>query len=169
MDDITPIFLKVAIIGIGATLTFDLWARLLHVAFRIPPSNMCLVGRWLRSMPEGTVRHANISSSPRKEGECPIGWIAHYLIGVSFAIAFITLMGVGWLQDPSMVPAIAFGIVTAIAPLFIMQPLFGLGFASSKAPHPAQARLRTLMNHAAFGFGLYLSGALVSWLSRTPA
>ncbi len=169
MVDVALVLFSGSIIGIGATITFDLWARLLHVALKIPPSNMCLVGRWLRSMPEGTIRHANISSSPRMAGECTIGWIAHYLIGISFAIAFIAMMGVRWLQDPSLAPAILFGLVTAIAPLFIMQPLFGLGFASSRAPHPAQARLRTLMNHAAFGFGLYLFATLVSWVSRPPS
>jgi hypothetical protein len=45
-----------------------------------------------------------------------------------------------------------------------MQPSFGFGFAASKTSNPAQARLRSLMNHAAFGAGLYLFGLLVSWL-----
>jgi hypothetical protein len=38
-----------------------------------------------------------------------------------------------------------------------MHPSFGLGLAASKAPNPTQARLRSLMNHAAFGAGLYVS------------
>lgn len=38
-----------------------------------------------------------------------------------------------------------------------MQPSFGLGLASSKAPNPTQARLRSLMSHAVFGAGLYVS------------
>ena len=39
--------------GLGATLTFDLWGLFLKQAFKITPSNICLVGRWLRYMPEG--------------------------------------------------------------------------------------------------------------------
>jgi hypothetical protein len=50
-------------------------------------------------------------------------------------------------------------------PDIIMLPSFGLGFAGSRTPRPAQARLRTLMNHTAFGIGRYLSAVLVAWLS----
>ena len=74
------------------------------------------------------------------------------------------LAGNDWLQHPMLIPALVFGIITVSAPFFIMQPLFGLGFAASKTQNPTQARLRSLMNHAVFGFGLYLFGSLVSWL-----
>ena len=152
------------LIGLGATLTFDLWALFLKHAFKIAPSNICLVGRWLRSMPEGTFIHANIASAPRKSAECTVGWIAHYLIGITFAAAFVAIVGYNWLQSPTPVPAIVFGIVTVLAPFLIMQPAFGLGFAASRAANPSQARLRSFMNHAAFGAGLYLFGLAVSRL-----
>jgi len=45
--------ISVVLTGIGATLTFDLWGLFLKHAFKIPPSNICLVGRWLRYMPDG--------------------------------------------------------------------------------------------------------------------
>jgi hypothetical protein len=45
-----------------------------------------------------------------------------------------------------------------------MQPSFGLGVASSRAPRPAFARVKSLMTHTAFGIGLYLSGLAVSYL-----
>ena len=151
------------IIGFGATLTFDLWALFLKYVFKIPPSNICMVGRWLRYMPEGTFIHSNIASAPHKSAECAVGWIAHYLIGSMFAIAFVALAGSNWLQHPTPIPAIIFGVVTVLLPFFIMQPAFGLGFAASKTQNPAQARLRSLMNHAAFGIGLYLFGVLVGW------
>jgi hypothetical protein len=38
-----------------------------------------------------------------------------------------------------------------------MQPAFGLGIAASKAPNPRHARLRSVLSHALFGLGLYLS------------
>ena len=151
-------------IGIGATLTFDLWALFLKHAFKMTPSNFCLVGRWLRYMPEGTFRHSSIASTPQKSGECTVGWIAHYMIGITFAIAFVGLVGKNWLQHPTLIPAILFGVVTVLMPFFIMQPAFGLGFAASRTPNPTQARLRSLMNHTAFGVGLYLFALLVNWL-----
>ena len=156
-------------IGLGATLTFAFWALFLKHAFKITPSNICLVGRWLRYMPEGTIKHSNIGSTPRKSVECTIGWIAHYTIGVIFAITFVALVGSNWLQHPTPIPAFTFGVVTVLAPFFIMQPLFGLGFAASKSSNPTQARLRSLTNHAAYGAGLYLFALLVNWLLRIYA
>ncbi|MCW5863647.1 MAG: DUF2938 domain-containing protein [Anaerolineae bacterium] len=160
----TDFFIKAILIGLGATLTFDLGGQLLKVAFQIPPSNICLIGRWFRTMPEGQLRHANIASSPPKRAECAIGWIAHYLIGITLAVVFVALAGDNWLQQPTLLPAVVFGVVTVLAPLAIMQPLFGLGFAASKTPNPAQARVRSLMNHTAFGVGLYVFAWLVNWL-----
>jgi hypothetical protein len=95
-----------------------------------------------------------------------VGWIAHYLTGVTFAIGFVLFVGSNWLQHPTLLPALLFGIVTALAPFFIMQPAFGLGIASSKTSNPLQARLRGLMNHIVFGAGLYLFALVVSWLIR---
>jgi hypothetical protein len=152
------------LIGLGATLTFDLWALFLKQAFKITPSNFCLVGRWLRYMPEGIFTHSNIASAPQKSAECTVGWIAHYMIGITFAIVFVALAGNNWLQHPTLIPAIAFGVVTVLMPFFIMQPALGLGFAASKMPNPTQARLRSLMNHTSFGVGLYLFGLLANWL-----
>ena len=164
MNNLVVSFLSAILIGLGATLTFDLWAMLLKHAFKVMPSNICLVGRWLRYMPEGTFRHSNIASAPHKSAECTVGWIAHYMIGVTFANAFIALVGISWLHRPTLLPAILFGIVTVLAPFFILQPSFGLGLAASKTANPAQARLRSLLNHTAFGIGLYLFGWLVSWM-----
>lgn len=164
MNNLAISLVSAIFMGLGATLTFDLWAMFLKHAFKITPSNICLVGRWLRYMPEGTFRHSNIMSAPQKSAECALGWIAHYMIGITFAVAFVAIVGNDWLQRSTLIPAIVFGVVTVMAPFFIMQPSLGFGFAASKMPNPAQARVRSLMNHAAFGVGLYLFGLLVNWL-----
>ena len=164
MDTLALSLISAILMGLGATLTFDLWGLFLKQVFKITPSNICLVGRWLRCMPAGIFKHSNIGSTPSKSAECTVGWIAHYLIGITFASAFVALVGNNWLQHPTPIPAIVFGVVTVLAPFFILQPAFGLGFAASKAANPTQARLRSLMNHTAFGVGLYLFGLLVSWL-----
>jgi hypothetical protein len=155
-------FVSALVMGLGATLTFDLWVLVLRHALNIPASNICLVGRWLRYMPEGIFKHSNLASAPPKSAECLSGWAAHYLIGVLFAAAFVAIAGSSWLQRPSLLPAIGFGVVTVLAPLFIMQPLFGLGVAASRTSTPVRIRLRSLMNHTVFGVGLYLFGMLVS-------
>jgi hypothetical protein len=168
MNNLALSLISVIFIGLGATLTTDLWALFLNRAFKITSPNYCLVGRWLRYMPGGTLLHSNLAASPQKSAECTVGWIAHYMIGTTFTIAFVALVGNNWLQHPMLIPAIVFGVVTVLAPFCIMQPLFGLGFAASKTSNPTQARLRSLMNHAVFGIGLYLF-ALINWLLRVSA
>jgi uncharacterized membrane protein YagU involved in acid resistance len=113
-------------------------------------------------MTEGTFKHSNIATAPQKSSECEVGWIAHYMIGITFAIAFVALVGNNWLQHPTLIPAIVFGVLTVLMPFFIMQPAFGLGFAASKTSNPTQARLRSLMNHTVFGASLYLFALLVN-------
>ena len=166
MNELTLFLMRAGLVGLGATLTFDMWGLFLKYAFRITPSNICLVGRWVRYMRAGVFQHANIAAAPRKPGECLIGWVAHYSIGVTFALAFIALAGLNWLQSPTPLPAIGFGIVTVLAPFCIMQPALGLGWAASKTSNPPQARLRSLLNHTAFGIGLYLSALLGNWVLR---
>jgi len=162
MNNSIHYFLITIFIGIGATMTFDLWGLFLKHVFKIPPSNFCLVGRWILYMPEGIFRHSNISSAPQKSSECIVGWITHYLTGIIFAITFLAFTGMDWLQYPTLIPALTFGVITVSAPFFIMQPAFGLGFAAAKTAKPTQARLRSLINHVVFGFGLYIFGLLMS-------
>ncbi|HEX5807144.1 MAG TPA: DUF2938 family protein [Anaerolineales bacterium] len=116
MNHMTFFLISTMLMGLGATLTTDLWALFLKHAFKLNAPNYCLVGRWLRTMPEGTFRHSNIDSAPQKSAECTIGWIAHYMIGVIFAIAFVAFVGDNWLQRPALINAIVFGIVTVGAP-----------------------------------------------------
>ena len=164
MNSLALSLISAILIGIGATLTTDLLALILKRTFKIAAPNYCLVGRWLRTMPEGTFWHSSIASAPQKSAECIVGWIAHYMIGITFAIAFLVLACNDWLQHPKLIPAITFGVVTVLMPFFIMQPAFGLGLAASKTSNPNQARFRSLINHTVFGAGLYLFAWLVNWL-----
>jgi Protein of unknown function (DUF2938) len=156
-------------IGIGATLLMDLWNLFLKRAFSIPSLNYCLLGRWLRHMPEGTFRHASITAAPQKPFECAVGWIAHYTIGVAFALGFVVLASGDWLARPTLMVALLYGIGTVVFPFFIMQPSLGLGFAASRTPKPMQARLKSLVTHTVFGVGLYLCALGVSYVLRVNA
>jgi Protein of unknown function (DUF2938) len=143
------------LIGLGATLFIDLWAFGLRRAFNILSLNYCLLGRWLLHMPGGTLVHRSISAAPPRDHECPVGWCAHYSIGAGLAIAFLPLASASWLEHPTLLPALAFGWVTTLIPLFILQPSLGLGVASSKTPKPTRARVKSLMTHTVYGLGLY--------------
>jgi hypothetical protein len=144
------------LIGIGATLSIDLWSLFLRRAFDVRSLDYCQLGRWALHMPSGRVMHDSIAASARRAHECKVGWAAHYTIGVSFSIIFIAIVGQAWLEAPTVVPALTFGVATAVVPLFIMQPALGFGIASRRSPTPWQARLKSVGTHAVFGTGMYL-------------
>jgi hypothetical protein len=162
-------FLAAIVIGVGATLVMDLWALFLKRAFSIPSANYCLVGRWLRHMPEGTFKHPSIAVAPHKHRECSVGWIAHYVIGAVFALVLVTFVSGGWLARPTLLPALLFGIGTVLVPFLVMHPSFGLGIAASRTPNPTQARLRSLMSHTVFGVGLYVCALAASYVLQVHA
>jgi Protein of unknown function (DUF2938) len=150
-------------IGIGASLIMDLWNLFLKRAFGVPSLNYCMLGRWILHMP-GAFRHASIARAQRKPYECAAGWIAHYTTGVVFALVFVALASVEWLESPNLLPALLYGIGTVVFPLFVMQPALGLGIASSQTPGPTKARLKSLATHTVFGIGLYVCAIGVRYL-----
>jgi hypothetical protein len=143
------------LIGVGATAVLDLWSAARSRLLGEPWPDYGLVGRWLVHMTRGRFRHDPISASPPMRGERPIGWIAHYLIGVAYAGLLLAIWGLEWARQPALLPALVVGIGTVAAPFLLMQPGMGLGIAASRTPHPGAARLRSLMTHAVFGVGLY--------------
>ena len=153
-------------IGLGATLVMDLWKLFLKRAFGIRSLNYCLLGRWLRHMPGGTLRHASITAAAQKPLECTVGWMAHYTIGVVFALVFVVFTSGDWLARPTVLPALLYGIGTVVFPFFILQPSLGLGIAASRTPKPIQARVKSLVTHTVFGVGLYGSALGVSYVLR---
>jgi len=148
--------------GVGATLLMDLWNLFVKRTFKIPSLNYCLLGRWLRHMAGGAFRHASIAAAPWKPFECTVGWMAHYTIGVAFALAFVTLAPGDWLARPTPLPALLYGVATVVFPFFVMQPSLGLGVASSRTANPTRARVKSLVTHVVFGAGLYLSALAAS-------
>jgi len=151
-------------IGFGASLVMDIWNLFLKRAFGIPSLNYCLLGRWLRHMPAGTFRHESITAASRKSFECTVGWIAHYGIGIMFALMFVLLTPGDWLARPTLLPALLYGVGTVVFPFFIMQPALGLGIASSRTRNPWQARLKSLLTHTIFGIGLYVCALAVRYM-----
>jgi hypothetical protein len=138
------------------------WALFLRRAFGIQSLDYCLLGRWLLHMPGGTFAHRSIAAAEPRRHECAAGWAAHYGIGTGFALLFVLLVSAEWLERPTPLPALIFGVVTVLVPWLVLQPALGLGLASSKTPNPGGARLKSLMTHTVFGLGLYLAALLLS-------
>ncbi len=163
MNEALDFLLRAVSIGIGATVLLDLWSVLLR-RFGVVTTNWGMVGRWIGHIPAGRFAHANIASAAPIRGEHIIGWTAHYAIGVIYAFALLAVVGLGWARQPTLFPALIFGLVTVAAPMFIMQPAMGAGVAATKTPNPNAARLKTVLAHTVFGLGLYAAALTVELL-----
>ncbi|RZI39810.1 DUF2938 domain-containing protein [Herbaspirillum sp. HC18] len=156
---------RIIFVGIGATVVMDVWLALLK-RIGVQTLNFAFVGRWVGHLARGTFAHHSIGKAQSMPGEHPLGWLTHYAVGIAFAFLLVALHGVAWLQEPSVLPALAVGLGTVALPLFLMQPAMGLGFAAAKTPAPLKNCLRSMTNHTIFGLGLYLSAVVIEWISR---
>lgn len=147
-------------IGAFATALTDAWAILRKHLLGIPAPDFGLVGRWIGYFAHGRFRHDRIAAAAPVRGEKPLGWAAHYLIGISFAALLLLLRGAEWLEHPTLTPALIVGVATVAAPFLLMQPGMGAGFFASRTPRPVAARIQSIVTHTVFGLGLY-AGALI--------
>lgn len=156
MNTATEIGVRVVTMGAGATLVMDLWARLLKQV-GVPSLDFALLGRWLGHLPDGQWTHERIAATPPVRGELALGWIAHYAIGISFAALALAVLGLEWARSPDLGRALLIGLVTVAAPLLVLQPALGAGIASSKTAAPLFNALKSVVTHAVYGVGLFLS------------
>jgi Protein of unknown function (DUF2938) len=155
------IILRIVVIGIGATIAVDIWG-FIQSLFKIKSLDYRYVGRWIANFPKGKFYHKDIMMTPPVRSELLIGWMTHYLIGITFSFLLILVYGKEWLEKPLYYPTIVIGLITVIAPFIIMQPALGFGIASSKLPKPNIRRLKSLLTHLIYGVGLYITGLLVN-------
>jgi hypothetical protein len=163
VSDNVQAVVRTVLIGAGATGIMDLWAALLR-QFGIPSLNFAFLGRWIGHLPDGQFFHASIAKAPPVRGEILLGWGAHYAIGISFAALLIATHGLAWARSPTLLPALLIGIVTVVAPLFILQPAMGAGIASSKTAAPLFNAMKSVVTHTVYGFGLYLTALGTAWI-----
>jgi hypothetical protein len=156
------LLLSTVIIGIGATAIMDAWGIVRRPLLGLPPPDYGLVGRWIAYMPRGRFRHASIAAAAPVRGERVVGWTAHYLTGIAYAGILVGLWGVGWVAEPTILPALGVGLGTVAAPFLLMQPGMGAGLAARRTPHPGRSRIQTVLTHAIFGLGLYAAGWFAS-------
>ena len=161
MDD----FLRMVLIGVGATVVMDIWS-LIQKSLGVSTLDFAMVGRWAGHLGQGKMVHASIGKAAPVSGERPLGWAIHYAVGIAFAALLMSVAGLSWLHHPTCLPALAVGVATVAFPFFVMQPAMGAGIAASRTPTPWKNRMRSLLGHAIFGIGLYLSASLLNVVWR---
>lgn len=152
---------QVVLVGSGATAIMDFWLAILK-RFGVQTLEFALIGRWVGHLWRGRIAHASIARAQPIAGERLLGWLTHYGVGIAFAGVLVVVQGADWMRSPTFAPALALGLCSVAAPFFVMQPAMGAGIAASKTPAPMKNRARSVLNHAVFGLGLYLSAILVA-------
>lgn len=155
------IFIQGVLIGVIATIGMDFWSLVVKHLLGLPTANWAHVGRWFGHMPRGAFVHRPISESAAIPNELAIGWIAHYLTGIVYGVAYVIIVTVLLSREPSLLSALIFGLATLVAPWLIMQPCMGAGAFASQTPKPGVTRLINCSMHVVFGISLYLGWLLL--------
>lgn len=148
--------------GAFATLVIDLWAMIIKHGFKQQTTDWGMAGRWFAYLPRGVFIHRPIGKTEPVNYEKLIGWSAHYIIGVIYAWMYIAIVAQVLNAQPQLGSALIFGIVTVLAPWFILQPGMGMGVLASKTPNPWTKRFLSLTVHCIFGLALYASWKITS-------
>ena len=162
MSPVLETLVRGAAMGVAAAALMDLWALLLRRGFGIPTLDYAMLGRWIGHVARGRFAHQRIAAAESVPGERPLGYLAHYGIGVAFAVLLLLVVGLGWARAPTVWPALAIGLGTIAAPWLVMQPGMGAGIAGSKTQDPTATRVRNLATHTVYGLGLYGAAALLA-------
>ena len=130
-------------------------------AFNVQSLDYALLGRRIGHFPRGRFVHHRITSADPVRGERPLGWAAHYSVGIAFALVLLGICGLEWGSSTTTGPAMVVGLRTIVAPWFVMQPALGLGIAASRSPDPGRSGSGT-SRRTAYGVGLYTSAVLLA-------
>ena len=149
---------RFALAGVLATAMMDLGSAVLRRTGLISGLAPSLIGRWFAYLARGQFSHHTITQSPAVRAEIPTALAGHYLIGITLAVMFCTLL-LSYAPTPAqaMLLALGFGALTNALPWLWMFPSMGFGPFGTGAPSEWLLLRSSLVNHLVFGAGLALS------------
>ena len=118
-----------------------------------------MIGRMSAGWALGRFCYRHPSEMKPVANEKLIGYITHYSIGVGLAVPFV----LGWTHlfggPASPVWALAYGVATTVASVFVVYPCMGFGIFGWRSPEGIRAPLSSLANHFFFGVGMAVAVA----------
>jgi hypothetical protein len=140
--------------GVLGTIAMDALNLLFARAGIITKMHMEVLGRMAAGWARGRFRYGHPSEMKQVANETLYGYVTHYAIGVSLALAYV----IGWallVGGPvSPVWALAYGAATTVATWFFVFPSLGFGVFGRRSPEGLRATLSSLANHLFYGVGL---------------
>jgi hypothetical protein len=146
-------------VGVAATVTMDatfLTAGIVRSEeFSSDKIGLELVGRWAAGLARGQYRHDDLPSEPPVPGEAALGLAVHVLTGIALTQAYYAMLRPAG-RRPGPVTATAYGAATALLPLLVMYPSWGLGPCAVRSGEARRLMRIMLLGHSAFGAGIGL-------------
>jgi len=128
-------------------------SRLGGARFTSDKIGLDLVGRWAGGLARGRFRHEDMAAEPALRGEAAMGLAVHCLTGVTLTQAYYDLARRTG-REPGVTSATAYGAATALLPLLVMYPSWGLGPLAVRSGEAARLVRIMLLGHTAFGVGI---------------
>jgi len=146
-------------VGVLATLSMDAvflaTSQIGGARFRSDKVGLEIVGRWAAGLAKGRCVHDDMAAEPEAQGEAALGLAVHYLTGIALTRAYYQLvrrMG----HEPDVLSATAFGTATALLPMLVMYPSWGIGPFGVRSGEAARLVRLMLIGHTAFGAAIGL-------------
>ncbi len=152
-------------VGVLATLSMDAVflaaSQIGGARFTSDKVGLEIVGRWAAGLACGRYAHDDMAAEPVLRGEAALGLAVHYLTGIALTQAYYRLLRrIG--REPGVLSATAFGTATALLPLLVMYPSWGLGPLGLRSGEAPRLMRIMLLGHTAFGAAIGLWTALLS-------
>jgi len=153
--------IKGVVAGVFGTLAMDMLNLLFARTGMISKIEVEMIGRMAVGWIHGRFRYGHPSEMQQVENEVLYGYVTHYTIGVVLAVPYM----LGWallIEGPvSPVWAVAYGVATTVASVFLVLPSMGLGVSGRQSPEGMKLALSSLANHLFYGLGLAVGIAVM--------
>jgi hypothetical protein len=127
----------------------------------IAPLSPRLIGRWFASVARGRPVVSDIEKVAPRDREMAIAVPVHYSIGVALAFVYLVVSSALGLNVRNPLTALGFGLSTNVFPWLLMFPAMGYGWFGLRGSPKFRLFWASLVNHAFYGVGLWLSSLLL--------
>jgi hypothetical protein len=142
------------LVGVLSTLTMDAAflaaSRAGGARFTSDKVGVELVGRWAAGLARGRQRHEDLAAEPPVRGEAGIGLAVHQLTGILLTLAYQEALTRS-ARRPGVGSGAVYGAATALLPLLLMYPSWGLGPFGLRSGECAKLVRLMLIGHTVFG------------------
>ena len=140
--------------GILGTAAMDLMNYLFSRAGMISKIDIGVIGRMAAGWTKGRFYYRSPDEIEQIDHDIFYGYLAHYAIGVGFALPYVMVWDLIIGGSPSPAWTIVYGIVTTAGPYFLIYPSMGLGIFGRRSPEGIKSTYSSLANHFFFGIGM---------------